>query len=113
MACAHVAHSMPAATTKSLAKPTNAPALTPTDMKAVTGVGAPSYTSGAQLWKGTAEILKPKPVTTSTKATTSRPRASTRQAGEPGGDAGVVGLPGGRVQRGRGRRPGWPTRRRR
>ena len=45
-------------------------------MKAVTGVGAPSYTSGAQLWKGTAEILKPKPVTTSTKATTRKPRAS-------------------------------------
>ena len=40
-------------------------------MNAVTGVGAPSYTSGAQLWKGTAEILKPKPVTMSTKATTS------------------------------------------
>ncbi len=71
MASVHVCHAKPAATMKSLAKPTNAPALTPTDMKAVTGVGAPSYTSGAQLWKGTAEILKPKPVTTSTSATTS------------------------------------------
>ncbi len=68
---------MPAATVNSRMKPTNAPALTPTAMKAVTGVGAPSYTSGAQLWNGTAEILKPKPVTTSTKATTSMARAST------------------------------------
>ena len=48
-------------------------------MKAVTGVGAPSYTSGAQLWKGTAEILKPKPVTTRTKATTSNGARVARQ----------------------------------
>ena len=32
----------------------------------VTGVGAPSYTSGAHMWKGTAAILKLKPATTST-----------------------------------------------
>ena len=28
---------------------------------AVTGVGAPSYTSGAQAWNGTTAILKPNP----------------------------------------------------
>ncbi len=53
--------------------PAKAPALTPTDMKAVTGVGAPSYTSGTQLWKGTAETLKAKPHVMSTRATTAIP----------------------------------------
>ena len=38
----HVSLWKPTATVKSLRKPTKAPALTPTDMKAVTGVGAPS-----------------------------------------------------------------------
>ena len=32
-----------------------------TERYAVTGVGAPSYTSGVQKWKGTAEILYPNP----------------------------------------------------
>src|SRR5215813_6613412 len=36
-------------------------ALEPVAMKAETLVGAPSYTSGAHMWKGTAEILKPNP----------------------------------------------------
>jgi len=40
----------------------NPATLGPTDKKAVTGVGAPSYASGAQEWKGTSEILNPKPV---------------------------------------------------
>ena len=30
-------------------------------MNAVTGVGAPSYTSGAHMWNGTADTLNPKP----------------------------------------------------
>ena len=30
-------------------------------MKAVTGVGAPSYTSGVHMWNGAAETLKPSP----------------------------------------------------
>ncbi len=33
-------------------------ALGPTDIKAVMDVGAPSYASGAHIWKGTAAILK-------------------------------------------------------
>jgi hypothetical protein len=38
------------------------------DKNPATGVGAPSYTSGAQKWKGNAEILKLKPTNTSSKA---------------------------------------------
>ena len=34
-------------------------------MKAVIGVGAPSYTSGAHMWNGAAATLKPKPTTSS------------------------------------------------
>ena len=37
-----------------------------TDRNAVTGVGEPSYTSGAHIWKGTLAILKPKPAIIST-----------------------------------------------
>ena len=39
----------------------NAAAFEPVAMRAVTEVGAPSYTSGAHMWNGTDEILKPKP----------------------------------------------------
>ena len=38
-----------------------AAALVPTDMKAVTGIGAPWYTSGVHMWKGAAETLNAKP----------------------------------------------------
>src|SRR6184192_2370118 len=41
-------------------------AFEPTDRNAVIGVGAPSYTSGAHMWNGTAAILKPTPATIST-----------------------------------------------
>src|SRR5256885_12820877 len=40
----------------------NAAAFTATDMYAVTGVGAPSYTSGAHIWNGTADTLKANPI---------------------------------------------------
>src|SRR4051795_6406723 len=40
---------------------TNPPAFDATERKAVTGVGAPSYVSGAQKWNGTAEILNANP----------------------------------------------------
>src|SRR6266550_5378212 len=39
----------------------NDAAFDPTDRNAVTGVGAPSYTSGAHMWNGTAAILNPTP----------------------------------------------------
>jgi len=69
----HTSGALIAATVNSFRKPTKAPALMPTDMNAVTGVGAPSYTSGAHQWKGTAAILKPKPTATRTRATITRP----------------------------------------
>src|SRR5438105_2445055 len=69
---------------KTRAKAMRAAALVPTDIKAVTGAGAPSYTSGVQAWKGMAETLKAKP-------TASRPMAMSRRvepwmegSGEPG-----------------------------
>src|SRR5258707_12883647 len=42
----------------------NDAAFDPTDRNAVIGVGAPSYTSGAHMWNGTAAILKPTPAPT-------------------------------------------------
>src|SRR5436853_2250569 len=42
----------------------NDAAFDPTDRNAVMGVGAPSYTSGAHMWNGTAAILNPTPATT-------------------------------------------------
>jgi len=47
------------------------------------GVGAPSYTSGAHMWNGTAAILKPMPAATRISASISqgsRPRAATASA---------------------------------
>src|SRR4030067_909521 len=45
---------------KTLPRTAKPAAFGPTDMKAVIEVGAPSYTSGAHMWNGTAAILKPK-----------------------------------------------------
>ena len=42
--------------------------LVPVDMNAVTGVGAPWYTSGVHMWKGTAEALNPRATATSAMA---------------------------------------------
>ncbi len=42
----------------------NAAAFTPTLISAVTGVGAPSYTSGVHMWNGTAATLNAKPAPT-------------------------------------------------
>src|SRR6266487_591190 len=47
-------------------------AFEPTDRNAVIGVGAPSYTSGAHMWNGTAAILNPTPATTRITASTRR-----------------------------------------
>src|SRR5690606_4795055 len=41
------------------------------ERNAVTAVGAPWYTSGAQKWKGTKESLKPMPAMTSSSASES------------------------------------------
>src|SRR6266508_5841045 len=48
----------------------NAAAFGATDMKAVDGVGAPSYASGVHWWNGTTAALKPSPAVTSASATT-------------------------------------------
>ncbi|OPZ76544.1 MAG: hypothetical protein BWY77_01878 [bacterium ADurb.Bin431] len=53
-------------------KAEKAAALTPTDMKAVTEVGAPSYTSGVHMWKGTSATLKPNPTRSSPIAASTR-----------------------------------------
>src|SRR5262245_30101637 len=50
-------------------KTAKAAALGPAERKAATGVGAPWYTSGAQIWKGEAETLKPRPTKISEAAT--------------------------------------------
>src|SRR4030081_1754624 len=42
-------------------KTANAAALGPVDINATIGAGAPSYTSGVQIWKGAAATLKPSP----------------------------------------------------
>jgi len=41
---------------------------TATAMKLIAGVGAPSYASGAHMWKGTALILNARPTSTSANA---------------------------------------------
>ena len=53
-----------------------AAAFEPTERNAATGVGAPWYTSGTHIWKGTTAILKPKPAISSTEATISSERLS-------------------------------------
>src|SRR5438128_3794386 len=59
----------PKITTESSA--TKPPAFDDTDRNAVTGVGAPSYVSGAQKWNGTALILNAKPAIVRKPATRS------------------------------------------
>ena len=51
-------------TTTRFIKATKPAALEATARKAVTGVGAPSYVSGAQVWNGKAETLKANPIMT-------------------------------------------------
>ena len=68
------AHSSPSdgiPTTKIRSSIANDAALDPTDRNAVTGVGAPSYTSGAHMWNGTAAILNPMPAPMRITASTS------------------------------------------
>ena len=55
----------PSATSKKRTKTQKAATLVATAMKAVTGVGAPWYTSGVHWWKGAIEILKASPVAAS------------------------------------------------
>src|SRR3954465_932054 len=51
----------------------NAAAFVAAAMNAVTGVGAPSYTSGVHMWNGAADTLNPKPTNNNTRPTISTP----------------------------------------
>ena len=55
----------------------NAPALATAAMNPVTGEGAPWYTSGVHMWKGTAATLKAKPTIISARPASSRPLVRT------------------------------------
>src|ERR687898_2520060 len=71
----------PSATSKKRTKTQNAAALVATDMNAVTGVGAPSYTSGVHWWNGASETLNASPVTASaipirTSGSSANPRSA-------------------------------------
>ena len=46
-------------------------------MNAVTGVGAPWYTSGVHMWNGAAATLKPRPTSNSAIPSNSTPSSST------------------------------------
>ena len=61
MSC-HISNAGEKQTINSLNNAAIAAVFTIVAIKAVTGVGAPSYTSGAQKWKGAAESLKPMPI---------------------------------------------------
>src|SRR5271155_3808931 len=50
-------------------KTANAAALGAVDMKPTTGAGAPSYTSGVQMWNGAAATLNPRPTNMNATAT--------------------------------------------
>ena len=67
----------PVFSTRSIAA--NAATLPADAMNAVTGVGAPWYTSGAQTWNGTAATLKPRP--TMSSAMPASTNASLRSTG--------------------------------
>jgi hypothetical protein len=49
-------------------------------MNAVTGVGAPWYTSGVHMWNGTAAILNANPTARSPAAASASARSSNRPA---------------------------------
>src|SRR5215831_20599164 len=50
-------------------KTAKAAAFGPAERNAATGVGAPWYTSGAQIWKGETDTLNPKPTNIRAAAT--------------------------------------------
>src|SRR6266498_3087502 len=56
------------ATNISWRSPANPAAFDGTDRNAATGIGAPSYVSGAQKWNGTLDTLNANPATTSRMA---------------------------------------------
>src|ERR1035438_6288577 len=65
----------------------NAAAGGPAERNPATGVGAPWYTSGAQIWKGAAETLNPSPTNISAAA---RVMNTTGGASDPVSDARIA-----------------------
>ena len=65
----------------------NAATLVADAMNAVTGVGAPWYTSGVHMWNGTAATLKPSPTSRSTSP--AEQRAGLEQRVGRGGTASI------------------------
>ena len=61
----------------------NAAILGAVAMNRVTGVGAPSYTSGTHMWKGTAPSLNATPTTTNTSPSTMVSRMGAGSAIDP------------------------------
>src|SRR2546421_7818339 len=61
------------ATVNTRSNAANPATLVADDMNAVTGVGAPWYTSGVHMWNGTAATLKPRPTSNRAKPATSTP----------------------------------------
>src|SRR2546421_2310654 len=64
------------ATVNTRSNAANPATLVADDMNAVTGVGAPWYTSGVHMWNGTAATLNPRPTSSSAIATISTPSCS-------------------------------------
>src|ERR671919_1089550 len=64
----------PRAVVNTLRSAANAATFVPAAMNAVTGVGAPWYTSGVHIWNGTAATLNPNPTTSSPPAMRARAR---------------------------------------
>ena len=56
------------ATSRTRISARNAATFVAADMNAVTGVGAPWYTSGVHWWNGTADTLNPNPIARKTNA---------------------------------------------
>ena len=70
----------PSASTNTRISAANPAAFTAEAIRAVTGVGAPTYTSGAQAWNGTAATLNPRPTRSIARPASSIPSRSTRKA---------------------------------
>src|SRR5215469_10168610 len=70
MTCRHSLTNGPNGSIINRTKSASAAILGATAKNIVTGVGAPSYTSGVHIWNGTAETLKARPTTTKTRPIT-------------------------------------------
>ncbi len=75
-----IGYRYPSACVKKRISRASIPPLDTVAIKAVTGAGAPSYTSGVHMWKGTTPSLKPTPTITSPNPVRSRRGSSCTSA---------------------------------